>query len=135
MLQKQCEQIHLTNSVGKDVIASCLDGITSAMTANYELNQRRRDTIRPCFKLEFAKGLCTSASPINEYLFGGDIAKKVKEISELNKNKLCKNTVSFRSRGGRYQPYPQRKPFNQAPMRGRFQRSRGFCYVGSSQQR
>ena len=53
-------QLEATNSllsanVSKDVLNSCLDGITLAMTANYELNQRRRDAIRPQFKAEFAK--------------------------------------------------------------------------------
>ncbi|CAB4021184.1 Hypothetical predicted protein, partial [Paramuricea clavata] len=49
----------LSANVSKDVLNSCLDGIMLAMTANYELNQRRRDAIRPQFKAEFTKGLCT----------------------------------------------------------------------------
>ena len=45
------------------------------MTTNFDLNQRRRDAIRPHFKHEFAKGLCSSISPADEFLFGGDTAK------------------------------------------------------------
>ena len=56
-------QLDVTNSlisgnVSKDVLISCLDGITLAMTTNFYLNQRQRDAIRPPFKYEFAKGLC-----------------------------------------------------------------------------
>ena len=41
----------------KQVITTCLDGITLAMASNYELNLRRRNAMRPQFKGEFAKGL------------------------------------------------------------------------------
>ena len=73
----------------KETLTSCLDGLTLAMTANFELNQRRRDAIRPQFKSEFAKGLCTSSVPADKFLFGGDTAKRVKEIAELNKSRVC----------------------------------------------
>ena len=71
-------------------MTSCLDGITLAITANFELNQRRREAIRPHFKSEFAKGLCSTTSPGDEFLFGGDTAT-------LNKHKVCKGptTTSF----------------------------------------
>ena len=71
----------------KQVITTCLDGITLAMASNYELNLRRRDAMRRQFKSEFAKGLCSSRNPAEEFLFGGDTAKQIKEIAELNKNK------------------------------------------------
>lgn len=59
-----------------DKETSCLDGLTLAMTANYEFNQRRRDAIKPQFTPEFAKGLCTSTAPADEFRFGGDTAKR-----------------------------------------------------------
>ena len=76
----------LSANVSKDVLTSCLDGITLAMTANFDLTQRRRrDAIRPHFKYEFAKGLCSSTSPADEFLFGGDTAKRLKKWpSSLN---------------------------------------------------
>jgi hypothetical protein len=37
----------LKSNAGKEVLTTCLDGITLAMTSNYELNQRRRDAMRP----------------------------------------------------------------------------------------
>ena len=93
----------------KEVITTCLDGITLAMASNYELNLRRRDAMRPQFKSEFAKGLCSSTNPADEFLFGGDTAKQIKEIAELNKNKVCKAQPSRpQGRGQRFSPYPQR---------------------------
>ena len=93
----------------KQVITTCLDGITLAMASNYELNLRRRDAMRPQFKSEFAKGLCSSTNPADEFLFGGDTAKRIKEIAELNKNKVCKAQPSRpQGRGQRFSPYPQR---------------------------
>ena len=93
----------------KQVITTCLDGITLAMASNYELNPTRRDALRPQFKSEFAKGLCSSTNPADEFLFGGDTAKRMKEIAELNKNKVCKAQPSRpQGRGQRFSPYPQR---------------------------
>ena len=43
-----------------------------SLTANYEMNQRRRNAIKPQFKAEFAKGLCSATNPADEFLFGGD---------------------------------------------------------------
>ena len=92
----------ISANVSKDVLTSCLDGITLAMTANFDLNQRRRVAIRPHFKYEFAKGLCSTTSPADEFLFGGDTAKRVKEMAELTKHKVCKgSTTGFRGRNQR----------------------------------
>lgn len=91
----------------KETMTSCLDGLTLSMTANYELNQRRRDSMKPQFKPEFAKGLCTSTAPADEFLFGGDTAKRVKEISEINKSKVCKSQFPSRGRERRFSPYPR----------------------------
>ena len=111
----------LSANVSKDVLNSCLDGITLAMTANYELNQRRRDAIRPQFKAEFAKGLCSTTSPADEFLFGGDTTKRVKEMAEFNKHKVCKGSTSFRGRGPIFHPYATRG-FRGGSMGGRSQR-------------
>lgn len=95
------------SKASKEVLTSCLDGFTLAMTANFELNQRRREAIKPQFKAEFAKGLCTSTNPADEFLFGGDTSKRVKEITELTKSKVCKGPLSSRGRQ-RFAPYPAR---------------------------
>lgn len=88
----------LTLKSNKEHLNTCLDGITLAMTTNYELNLRRRETVRPRFTADFAKTLCCTENPSNEFLFGGDTSKKVKEVAELNKNRVCKRSFS-RGRG------------------------------------
>ena len=69
------------------LLTSALDGLTLSLTANYEMNQRRRDAIKQQFKAEFAKGLCSASNPADEFLFGGDTFKRVKEITELQKSR------------------------------------------------
>jgi hypothetical protein len=54
--QLEVAELLRKSNAGKEVLTKCLDGITLAMTSNYELNQRRRDAMRPQFKNEFAKG-------------------------------------------------------------------------------
>ena len=89
--QLEVANVLLAQKSSKDILTMCLDGITLAMTANYDLNLRRREAMRPQFKPEFAKDLCSSASPADEFLFGGDTAKRVKEIYELTKLKVCRS--------------------------------------------
>ena len=79
----------------KEVLTSCLDGLTLAVTANLELNHRRREAKKPQFKADFAKGLCSSTNPADEFLFGGDTSK------------VCKGPLSSRGRQ-RFAPYPAR---------------------------
>ena len=95
------------SKASKEVLTSCLDGLTLAMTGNFELNQRRREAIKPHFKAGFAKGLCTSTIPVDEFLFGGDTSKRVKETAELSKSKVCKGLLSSRGQQ-RFTPYPAR---------------------------
>ena len=70
---------------------SCaLDGLTLSFTANYEMNQRRRDLINPA----------------DEFLFGGDTSKRVKEITELQKSRVCKGQGTPSTRElNRFVPY------------------------------
>ena len=58
----------LAKKSSKDVPTTCLDDITLGTTANYDLNLRRREAMRPQFKPEFGKGLCGSTSPADEFL-------------------------------------------------------------------
>ena len=60
--QLEVANVLLAQKTSKEVLTTCLDGITLAMTANYDLNLQQREAMRPQFKPEFAKGLCSSAS-------------------------------------------------------------------------
>ena len=119
----------------QQVITTCLDGITLAMASNYELNLRRRDAMRPQFMSEFAKGLCSSTNSADEFLFGGDTSKRIKEIAELNKNKVCKAQPSRpQGSGQRFSPYPQREFRGHIKGKGRAFRGRGSGPSGYQQQ-
>ena len=76
-----------------------MDGLTLSLTANYEMNQRRRDAIKPQFKAEFAKGLCSATNPADEFLFVGETSKRVKEITELQKSRVSKGQGTPSTRG------------------------------------
>lgn len=91
--------------------------------------------MRPEFKSEFAKGLCSSTNPADEFLFGGDTTKRIKEIAELNKNNVCKTPASRpQGRGQRFSPYPQRGFRGYTRGRGRGFRGRSSGFSGYQQQ-
>ena len=131
--QLEVANVLLAQKSSKDILTTCLDGITLAMTANYDLNLRRREAMRPQFKPEFAKGLCSSASPADEFLFGGDTAKRVKEINELTKLKVCRSFPTHRGRSQRYHPHQPRGSRSNFLFRGRGSRGRAFTNTSSSQ--
>ena len=80
----------MNSKTSKKLLTSALDGLTLSLTANYEMNQRRRDAIKQQFKAEFAKGVCSATNPADEFLLGGDTSKRLKEITELQKSRVCK---------------------------------------------
>ena len=70
---------------------------------------------------------CSSTNLADEFLFGGDTVKRIKEIAELNKSKVCKAQPSRpQGRGQRFSPYPHRG--FRGYIRGR---GRAFCGCGS----
>ena len=92
-----------------------------------ELNMRRRDFIRP--EMSFVgKHLCSTQIPVTDDLFGGDLHKVMKDITEsqrmVNMFRGRGRGRGPRGRGGygrpyrggyssrsRYSPYPRRAPF------------------------
>lgn len=125
-------QLEVKNSLvnskaSKELLTSALDGLTLSLTANYEMNQRRRDAIRPQFKAEFAKALCSATNPADEFLFGGDTSKRMKEISELQKSRVCKSQGTSSTRGrNRFVPY------SRVYRRGRGRGARTSTYTSQS---
>ena len=61
-----------------------LDSLTLISHSVYEANLIRRELIRPDLN-EHYKQLCSSQTPISKFLFGDDLPKAVKEISQTNK--------------------------------------------------
>ena len=122
--QLKVSEALLALKADKETITTCLGGLSLSMTANYEINQRRRDAIKPQFKVEFAKGLCTSSVPANVFLFGGDTAKRVREIAEINKSRVCKSQFPSRGKAQRFVPYNYRG-YKSSAARGRGRPLRG----------
>lgn len=69
--------------------------------ANFELNLRRRELIRPFLRDEY-RHLCSSTVPAVPELFGEDVPKLVRDLTEVNKVGRLVN----RGKGAyRYRPY------------------------------
>ena len=66
-------------------------------------------------------------------MFGGDTAKRVKEINELTKLKVCRSFPTHRGRSQRYHPYQPRGSRSNFLFRGRGSPGRAFTYTSSSQ--
>ena len=68
----------------KAEITKLLDAVSILGQANYELNLRRRELIKPDLNQQFG-GLCTTQVPITGLLFGDNLTQKCKDIQETNK--------------------------------------------------
>lgn len=101
-----------------------------------DLNLRRRDLIRPELNQVY-KHLCSSQIPVTDELFGGDLHKAMKDISESHRvvGKITRGRGVAHTRGqpfrgarqpwrghsyfrGRYQPYQQSSSFLGAGSQG-----------------
>ncbi|KAJ8042071.1 hypothetical protein HOLleu_13048 [Holothuria leucospilota] len=123
---------------------SVLTKITDCMvllgSANRDLNQFRRELIRPEMKAEY-KALFGKPTGSSKFLFGDDISQQLRDIADANKlSKRCmypsrgnargRGSGKIRGRGRpdhRYQPFLDKRQ-NQAYSRGRG-RGRGRRHV------
>ena len=95
MIDKLLE--HLSSlPAGNDLLQKSTDALTLFANANSELNQRRREFIKPDLHEEY-KHLCSSSVPITDQLFGNDLPKQVKELTEVNRVGKKVSTHSGRS--------------------------------------
>lgn len=53
--------------------------------ANYELNMRRRECIKPDLNEDYQTSLFSSSVPVNSFLFGGDTSKRLEDIDKTNR--------------------------------------------------
>ena len=109
--------------------------ITLLMDAKHDLDMRRREFIRPDLQNDF-RVLCNQRNPVTESLFGDELSKNIKDITELNrvtsKVQVRGNAANFRGRmrGGAFfrgrpqagrgrflgRPYPRRGGFYRSNM-------------------
>lgn len=70
--------------VGNDLLQKSTDALALFANANQELNQRRRELIKPDLHEEY-KHLCSLMLAITNQLFADDLPKQVKELTEVNR--------------------------------------------------
>lgn len=95
MINKLVDQIPLF-PVGNDMLQEATDAFAMFANANTELNHRRRELIKPDLHNDY-KHLCSSSIPITDQLFGDDLPKQVKDLTEVNRvgKKVTTSTGSF----------------------------------------
>ena len=100
-----------TNEVEKvDLVKSMVDSIDLLSYANLELNLRRRECLKSDIDSETYLPLFSSNVPVNKWLFGGDLSKRLDDIEKVNKavNKVMNKSKRGR---GRYRGYYPRRGF------------------------
>jgi len=82
--------------VGNDILQEATDAFAMFANAKTELNHRHRELIKPDLHNDH-KNLCSSSIPITDQLFGGDLPKQVKDLTEVNciGKKVTTGTGSF----------------------------------------
>jgi len=68
---------------GKVLAQEAIDNISLLAHANTELNNRRKELIKPDLHTDY-KHLCSKSTTVTAELFGDDLSKQVKHISEVN---------------------------------------------------
>ena len=125
----------LSNKSGlnkENALKRLTDALALLGTANIEFNHFRRDLIRPHLKQEYTN-LCFKLTPLSTSLFGDDIGKQVRDLTEANKMSKRIAPYPLRGRGSafrgasrgrgrryanRYTPYLRhgnKPPFKQKP--------------------
>ena len=93
--------------------------------ANYEVNARRRECIKPDLNDDYMS-LFSASVPINQFLFGGDTSKRLENIEKTNKvvRKAMVQQSSYprqrhyiRGRGQR--PHTSQQSYTQRPFLGK----------------
>ncbi|CAB4043109.1 Hypothetical predicted protein, partial [Paramuricea clavata] len=114
---------HVTTlPAGKEIVESMTDAIALCAHANSELNIRRKELIKPDLHEDY-KHLCSASVPSSSQLFGDDLSKQVKDLTEVNKV-------------GRKMTRHNNKPYARAPAysyRGRNRNIRPRPFLGERQ--
>ena len=88
-----------------------MDGVLLLANPNQELNYPRRELMRPQLNANY-RHLCSPSNPVTSLLFGDDLPKAVKDISDTNRlsSKLTKDSSSTGSaKSSQQRPYWQGK--------------------------
>lgn len=83
------------------------DALALLCNANYELNLLRREFLKPDMGPKFAH-VCKPSTPITSHLFGDDLAKRVKELTD--EQRVTSGVMKQSSAKNRYTPYDKPGP-------------------------
>ena len=110
-------------SGGKVLAQEAIDSLSLLAHANTELNNRRKELIKPDLHTDY-KHLCSASTTVTAELFGDDLSKQVKDISEVNRvsRKVTTSTVT-RHKGPSHSNFGYKSQSSGG--RGKFFRARG----------
>ena len=106
---------------GNDLLQLATDALALVANANSELNQRRRELIQPDLHDEY-KHLCSSSLAVTDQLFGDDLPKQVKELTEVNH--VGKKLSTHTGRSTAKPDYPRHNFYAHGRGRSRYQHYR-----------
>ena len=108
---------------GKVLAQEAIDSLSLLAHANTELNNRRKELIKPDLHTDY-KHLCSASTTVTAELFGDDLSKQVKDISEVNRvgRKVTTSTVT-RHKGPTHSNFGYKSQSSVG--RGKFFRARG----------
>ena len=95
------------NSPDNKTLITCLmDGVLLFANANQELNFRRRELLRPQLNANY-RYLCAPSNPVTGELFGDDLPKAIKDITDTNRlsSKLTRDSSRYTRRGTQQHTY------------------------------
>ena len=125
----------LKDEADKDFMITNMKSVVQLLgDCNYNLNMTRRCLIRPELRNEYKK-LCLETVPFSSELFGDEVEKTAKDVSEMAKigNKMhyssLNEKMTYNTRGSsRFSLYPQPKFGNN------FQRPKSYYYDKNNNQ-
>ena len=68
----------------EEAFTAITDGVALILASSHNISLKRRDLLRPHLKPEF-KAICSTRCPITTELFGDELPKRLKDITEANK--------------------------------------------------
>ena len=93
----------------KDAFEAITDGVALVLAGSHSLSIKRRDFLRPQVRTDF-KAIFSTKCPMTTELFGDDLPKRLKDITDTNKigmrvaDPLYRPSISPRGSGG-FRPY------------------------------
>ena len=88
------------------LITRLMNGVLLFANANQELNFRRRELLRPQLNANY-RYLCAPSNPVTGELFGDDLPKAIKDITDTNRlsSKLTRDSSRYTRRGTQQHTY------------------------------